>query len=119
MFAFRSNCRSYWKLIRSLRRMRLLVISPSPNEELAKGMLQTARRVGLDPIIYGQNARSTHGSDYQGTDIVQLLRERTDAQYVLGVDAFDVAFLAGEDEIMSKVSEFQHPFILSAEHDGV
>lgn len=96
----------------------LLVISPTPNVENAAKMVATARRVGIEPLLYGFNSNHPHGKDYQGTDIVKILSE-TDAEYVMGVDAPDVAFLAGESEILQKLSFFKFPFVVSAEHDGV
>ena len=35
------------------------------------------------------------------------------------VDAFDVAFVAGEDEIMEKFRRFNHGLVMSTEHDGL
>lgn len=99
--------------------MKLLVISPTPNAEHAAKMVATARRVGIEPLLYGFNSNHPHGKDYQGTDIVNILTERTDAEIVMGVDAPDVAFLSGEDEILEKFATFEHPFVVSAENDGV
>lgn len=99
--------------------MKLLVISPTANPAHAEGMLATARRVGLEPVLYGLTSNHPHGKDYQGTDIVSLLKERTDAEVVMGVDAPDVAFLAGEAEILDKFSQFGNPFVMSAEREGV
>ncbi len=100
-------------------RLKLLVISPSTNVENAAKMVATARRVGIEPFLYGFNSNHPHGKDYQGTDIVKILTERTDAEYVMGVDAPDVAFLGGESEILEKLAMFDYPFVVSAEHDGV
>jgi len=99
--------------------MRLLVISPCRDASFAERMVATARRVGIEPLLYGFNSNHPHGKDYQGTDIVNILTERTDAEYVMGVDAPDVAFLAGEDEIMEKFATFEHPLVISAEREGV
>lgn len=99
--------------------MRLLVISPSRNEELAAKMVATARRVGIEPMLYGFESGNTLGQDYQGTDIVKILTERTDAEWVMGVDAYDLVFVGGEDEIMEKAQCFEHPMIISAEMDGL
>lgn len=82
-------------------------------------MIATARRVGIEPMLYGLNSNHPHGKDYQGTDIVKILTETTEAEYVMGVDAPDVAFVGGEEEILGKLSLFQYPFVVSAEHDGV
>lgn len=99
--------------------MRLLVISPTAYPPHAEKMLATARRVGIEPMLYGLNSHHPHGKDYQGTDIVKILETRKDAEYVMGVDAPDVAFLAGEEEIMNKFSLFTYPFLMSAEREGV
>lgn len=99
--------------------MKLLVISPTPNEAYAALMVATARRVGIEPLLYGFTSNHPHGKDYQGTDIVKILTEHTDAEFVMGVDAPDVAFLAGEAEILDKLAKFKHPFVMSAEREGV
>lgn len=99
--------------------MRLLVISPCGNIAYAERMIATARRVGIDPMLYGLDSHHAHGKDYQGSDIVKILTERTDAEYVMGVDAYDVAFLCGEEEILEKLWGFGYPFVVSAERDGV
>jgi hypothetical protein len=103
--------------------VRLLVISPAHDVHKAEGMIATARRVGIEPVIYGLNSTHPHGKDYQGSDIIDILKERTDAEYVMGVDAYDVAFVGGEDEIVDKFlnefDKFSWPFVISAEQDGV
>lgn len=99
--------------------MKLLVISPTPSVEAAARMVSTARLVGIEPELYGFTSNHPGGSDYQGTDVVTLLTARTEAEYVMCVDAFDVAFLAGEEEILGKFSRFPHPFVMSAERTGV
>ncbi len=99
--------------------MKLLVISPAPSIQYAAKMTATARRVGLDPLIYGLKSNHPHGKDYQGTDIVKILTERTDAEYIMGVDAPDVAFLAGKDEIFRAFETFDYPLVISTELDGV
>jgi len=99
--------------------MKLLVISPTANPAFAEKMIATARRVGIEPMLYGLNSNHPHGKDYQGTDIVNILTERTDAEYVMGVDAPDVAFVGGEAEILAKLALFRFPLVISAEHDGV
>src|SRR5262252_2932772 len=96
----------------------LLVISPTASNEQAELMVRTARRVGIEPMLYGQSCRHPHGKDYQGTEIVRILSERTE-EYVMGVDAYDVAFLAGEGEILENLSKFNHPFVMSCERTGV
>jgi len=98
--------------------MKLLVISPAPSIEYASKMIATARRVGIEPMIYGLTSNHPHGKDYQGTDIVKIL-EKTDAEYVMGVDAPDVAFLAGESEILDVFQRFEYPLVFSTEYDGV
>lgn len=99
--------------------MKLLVISPCADASKAERMVATARRVGIEPLLYGFTSNHPHGKDYQGTDIVKILGERTDAEVVMGVDAPDVAFLDGEAEILSKFSTFAHLFVMSAEREGV
>ena len=97
----------------------LLVISPTASNEQAELMVRTARRVGIEPMLYGQSCRHPHGKDYQGTEIVRILTERTDAEYVMGVDAYDVAWLTGEEETLDKFKRFEHPFVMSCERTGV
>ena len=99
--------------------MRLLVISPTAHPPHAERMIATAKRVGIEPVLYGLTSNHPHGKDYQGTDIVKILAERTDAEVVMGVDAPDVAFVAGEEEILGKFAEFKHSFVMSAEREGV
>lgn len=99
--------------------MKLLVISPTAHPPHAERMIATARRVDIEPELYGLTSNHPHGKDYQGTDIVRILKARTDAEYVMGVDAPDVAFLAGEAEILSTLAKFDHPFVVSAELEGV
>lgn len=99
--------------------MKLLVISPCADASKAERMVATARRVGIEPMLYGFTSNHPHGKDYQGTDIVKILTERTDAEVVMGVDAPDVAFLDGEAEILSRFRSFAHPFVMSAEREGV
>lgn len=99
--------------------MKLLVISPTANPVFAERMVATARRVGIEPLLYGLTSNHPHGKDYQGTDIVKILTERTDAEFVMGVDAPDVALLADEGEILGRFEMFQHPFVVSAEKEGV
>ncbi len=99
--------------------MKLLCISPTPSVEYAAKMVATARKQGIEPLLYGFNSHHPHGKDYQGTDIVRILTERTDAEFVMGVDAPDVCFLAGEEEILDRLSGFPHPFVVSGERDGV
>lgn len=96
----------------------LLVISPTANPRHAERMITTAARVGIHPMLYGLNSNHPHGKDYQGTDIVRILSETT-AEYVMGVDAPDVAFLAVEQEILRALESFPYPMVVSAEHDGV
>ena len=99
--------------------MSLLVISPTRTNEQAELMVRTARRVGIEPLLYGQHLSHTHGKDYQGTAIVEILQQRTDAEFVMGVDAYDVAFLVGEEEILYKFNMFAYPFVMSVERTGV
>lgn len=100
--------------------MKLLVISPTANPVYAERMIATARRVGIEPMLYGFNSNHPHGKDYQGTDIVEILRTRVDAEYVMGVDAPDIAFLEGEDAILHKLKcLFDDSMVVSAEMDGV
>lgn len=101
--------------------MKLLVISPcyAVDSSKAEDMLSTARRVGLEPMLYGiGSVPHPHGKDSQGSEVVKLLEEAK-AEFVMGVDAFDVAFLAGMDEILDKFQAFEHPFVMSAEREGV
>lgn len=99
--------------------MKLLVISPTADPNLAAKMVATANRVGIHPMLYGLNSHHPHGKDYQGTDIVRILEERRDAEIVMGVDAPDVAFVTGEQEILLKFDEFGTKFVMSTEYDGV
>lgn len=97
---------------------KFLIISPTANPTYAERMLATARHFGLEPVLYGLQSNHPHGKDYQGTDIVRILSE-TDADVVMGVDAPDVAFVAGQEEILQKFRSFKYPFVVSAESDGV
>ena len=102
--------------------MKLLIISPcyAPDDSKAQDMLSTAHRVGLAPVLYGVGRNPhPHGKDSQGTEFVKLLTEHTEAEVVMGVDAFDVAFLGGEAEILTKFKAFKNPFVMSAEREGV
>jgi len=69
-------------------------------------------------MLYRQSCRHPHGKDYQGTEIVRILTERTE-EYVISVDAYDVAWLAGEGEVLDKLHKFNHPFVMSCERTGV
>lgn len=99
--------------------MRLLVISPAGYMDYAQPMIRSAGKVGIEPLIYGLNCSHPHGKDYQGTEMVKMLLEHSEAEYVMCVDAYDVAFVAREDEILGKLERFQYPMVVSAEREGV
>ena len=101
--------------------MKLLVISPCyyPDIAPAEGLLATARRVGLEPVLYGMGSvPHPHGKDSQGSEVVKILQD-FNAEIVMCVDCADVAFLAGADEILEKFHDFDYPFVMSAEREGV
>jgi hypothetical protein len=90
-----------------------------PTAEPAQGMVATARRVGLEPLLYGVGQTiATNCSNAQGTDMLALLEQRRE-EFVLCVDCMDVAFVTGKAEIMSKFEEFGEGLVVSAEHDGI
>ncbi len=101
--------------------MSLFVMSPCycPDASPADGMMATARRVGLEPHLYGVGQTiNTNCSNAQGTDMLALIESRTE-DYILCVDCMDIAFLAGENEIMEKFRLFRSDLVISTEADGI
>lgn len=105
--------------------MSLLIASPAyyPDQagvdEWAGRMRATARRVGLEPLLYGQGRQiDCHNTNAQSFDLIELLKTRSE-DYVLVCDCVDVAFLAGEAEIMSKFLQFNAGMVVSAEKDAL
>jgi hypothetical protein len=100
--------------------MSLLVISrcyfPPQEVELFSGhMMATARRVGLEPLRFGIGEQmSTHGGSGEGPGALAVLESRTE-EVVLCCDSMDVAFLAGEEEILEKFSHMNSDFVVSGE----
>ena len=104
--------------------MSLLVISrcyfpPSEVEQFSGHMMATARRVGLDPYRFGIGEQmSTHGGSGEGPGALAVL-ESSNEDYVLCCDCMDVAFLAGEAEILDKFLEFKCGFVVSGERNAL
>lgn len=101
--------------------MSLFVMSPCycPDATPADGMVATARRVGLEPHLYGVGQTiATNCANAQGTDMIALVESRPE-KYILCVDCMDVAFLAGADEIMEKFLSFNTGLVVSAEMEGI
>lgn len=101
--------------------MSLFVMSPCycPDATPADGMMATARRVGLEPYLYGVGQTiATNCSNAQGTDMLALIESRTE-DYILCVDSMDIAFLAGEAEIMEKFHSFNSGLVVSTEREGI
>ncbi len=98
--------------------MSLLVASPAyywtpeDQHEWSGRMVATARRVGLEPLVYGLGKQiDCHNTNAQGP-------ERTET-HVLVCDCVDVAFLAPEDEIMEKFATFNTGMVVSSEKDCI
>ncbi len=101
--------------------MSLFVMSPCycPDASPADGLMATARRVGLEPHLYGVGLTiATNCSNAQGTDMLALIESRTES-HIMCVDSMDVAFLAGEQEIMDKFLPFNCGLVVSAEREGI
>lgn len=104
---------------------RLLVASPAyyrtleDQWEWSGRMQETARRVGLDVLVYGLGRQiDCHNTNAQSWDLIELLEGRTE-KYVLVCDCVDVAFLAGEEEIVEKFESFNSGMVVSAEKDAI
>ena len=101
--------------------MSLFVMSPCycPTAEPADGMMATAHRVGLSPHLYVVGkVIATNCSNAQGTDMLALIESRTE-EYIMCVDSMDIAFLAGEAEIMEKFHSFNSGLVVSTELEGI
>ena len=101
--------------------MSLFIMSPCycPDATPADGLMATARRVGLEPHLYGVGKQiATNCSNAQGTDMLALMEQRAE-KYIMCVDSMDVAFLAGEQEIMEKFLAFDSGLVVSAEKEGI
>ena len=101
--------------------MSLLVMSPCycPTDEPARGLVETARRVGIEVLLYGVGQQiATNCSNAQGTDMLALMEQRPE-EHIMCVDCMDVALLAGVDEIMSKFEAMNTGLVISAERDGI
>src|SRR3990167_2167934 len=101
--------------------MSFFVMSPCycPDATPADGMVATARRVGLEPHLYGVGQTiATNCANAQGTDMIALVESRPE-KFILCVDCMDVAFLAGADEIMEKFLSFNTGLVVSAEMEGI
>src|SRR3990167_6592428 len=99
----------------------LFLMSPCycPDATPADGMVATAKRVGLNPFLYGVGQQiATNCSNAQGTDMLALMSQRTE-KYIMCVDSMDVAFLAGEQEILDKFLSFNCGLVMSTEMDGI
>ena len=90
-----------------------------PDATPAAGMVATAWRVGLEPHLYGVGQQiAANCSNAQGTDMLTLIESRNES-HIMCVDSMDVAFLAGEQEIMEKFLAFKSGLVVSAERDGI
>ena len=90
-----------------------------PDTTPADGMMATAKRVGLNPYLYGVGQQiNTNCSNAQGTDMIALVESRSES-HILCVDCMDVAFLAGELEIMEKFLSFNTGLVVSTEREGI
>jgi hypothetical protein len=101
--------------------MSLFIMSPCycPDATPADGLMATARRVGLEPHLYGVGQQiTTNCSNAQGTDMLALMEQRTES-HIMCVDSMDMAFLAGEQEIMDKFLAFKSGLVMSGERDGI
>lgn len=99
----------------------LAVISPcyATDTSMAEGMIATARRVGIEPIMYGLGKQiHPHCSNLQGPDMIDEIRRFLPGQIIMCVDAFDVNFLAGPEEILRKFRLFGIPLVFSTEREG-
>lgn len=98
--------------------MSLAVLSPCYSAEQGQGMVATAKRVGLSPVLYDQGVLCDgHGGNIQYYHLLPILEQRQET-HVLVTDCSDVAFLTGEDEILDKFKAFNSGFLVSAEADG-
>lgn len=96
---------------------RLLIVSPCYSCEDGAGMVATAKLQGLDPELTDVNVRSDcHQGNNQFYNLMPLLEARTE-KYVACCDCVDVAWLAGEEEIMAKFFSFNSGMVVSAEKD--
>lgn len=101
--------------------MNLNVISPcyAPDPHMATGMLATARRVGIEPRLYGIGRQiNAHCSNLQGPDMIAEIESFPTGSVIMCVDAFDVDFLAGEAEILANFARFPHPLVIMTEREG-
>jgi len=97
----------------------LTVLSPAYNYEQASLMIQTANRVGLEPRLYDIGVLTDgHAGNIQYYDLLPILKNEVKTNYVLLTDAADVAFLAGEEEIIDQFRWFPQSFVVSAEREG-
>lgn len=99
--------------------MSLLVISPCyfPDTTPADLMVETARRNGIEPLLYGVGGvMEPHCGNIQGTDVIQLLEGRTE-QYVMAVDCLDVAILDTAEEILRRFSKLNSGMLYCAERE--
>ncbi len=105
--------------------MSLVVVSPAyyhtqaDQDEWSGRMQATARRVGLNIVVFGLGKQiDCHNTNAQSFDLIEVLKERTET-HVLVCDCVDVAFLAGEEEIMKKFESFNSGMVVSSEKDAL
>ena len=86
-------------------------------DEWSGRMVKTAKRVGLDVLVYGLGKQiDCHNTNAQSFDLIELLKGRSES-HVLVCDCVDVAFMAHEGEIMDKFKSFNSGMVVSAEKD--
>lgn len=88
-------------------------------EEQCGRMIRTAKRVSLDPYLFGVGEQqSTHGGSGEGPGAIQAMKDRSE-DIVLCCDSADVAFLAGAEEIVQKFKSTDLGFIVSGERHAL
>jgi hypothetical protein len=82
-------------------------------------MINSARVHGMDVTPYAIGPMgSPHGGDIQGSWMIEMLKTRSEP-YVISVDAPDVLFMTGEEEILEKFKSLGCGFLCSAESASV
>ena len=82
-------------------------------------MVATANRVGLHPLLFGiGEVMSAHGGSGEGPGALAMLEILPD-DIVLCCDSMDVAFMAGEEEIVRKFKAMNVDFLVSGERNAL
>lgn len=80
-------------------------------------MMDSARRHGIIPLLYGLNAvMEAHSGNIQGPDVIELLERRTE-KIIMAVDCADVLFLTDAEEILTKFESLNTELIYSTERE--